>query len=175
MRQAANETIVTAAGPAREPAGGAAAAVATSWLVCRVGTRLCAIPLAQVMEVMRQLPIEPVAGAPPFVRGLSLIRGAAVPVIDAGLLLGEAATSGGRLLTVRIGGRSIALAVDLVLGVRAFADDLRSAMPPLMRDAANETIAAIGILDAELLFFLRTTLCVPDELFDRLPAAGARQ
>ncbi len=167
----ANEATV--AEPGRGPSGSAITGGRTSWLLCRVGTRLCAIPLARVIEVMRQLPIEVVPGAPAFVRGLSVIRGAAVPVVDAGMLLGEAATEGGRLLTVRTGSRTAGLAVDLVLGVHAFADDMRSAMPPLMRDAAAETIAAIGILDAELLFFLRTTLSVPDELFDRAAMVGA--
>ena len=161
MQQVANEAAATATAPA-------------SWLLCRAGSHLCAIPLVHVKEVMRGLPIEPVGGAPAFMRGLSVIRGTVVPVVDAGLLLGETATEAGRLLTIWTGSRTVALAVDMVLGIRAFADDVRSAMPPLMRDAAGETIAAIGTLDAELLFFLRTTLRVPDELHDRLTLAGVR-
>ena len=173
MRQLVNEASVAEPGPG--PAGSAAAAAGTWWLLCRAGRRLCAIPLAQVIEVMRPLPIEQVSGAPSFVRGLSLIRGAPVPVIDAGLLLGEAASAGRRLLTVRTGARTVALAIDMVIGVHAFADEMRSALPPLVRDAAGEAIAAIGTLDAELLFFLRASLSVPDELIDRLAITGARQ
>jgi purine-binding chemotaxis protein CheW len=170
MRQLANEVT----GPRRGSSGDEAASARTSWLLCRAGSHLCAIPLAYVIEVMRQLSIETVAGAPPFVLGLSVVRGAVVPVIDAGLLLGEAATAARRLVAIRSGSRTVMLAVDLVLGVRTFADDVRNALPPLLRNAAGETIAAIGTLDAELLFFLRTSLSVPDELLDRLTAAGAR-
>jgi hypothetical protein len=45
-------------------------------LLCRVDTRLCALPLATVLETLRRLSIEPLAGAPAFVLGRSVIRGA---------------------------------------------------------------------------------------------------
>ena len=170
MRQMANETTA-AAEALRERSDGVASAGRTSWLLCRAGSHLCAIPLAQVIEIMRHLPIETIAGAPPFVRGLCVIRGAVVPVIDSGLLLGEVATDAARLVAIRTGSRTAALAVDLVLGIHALADDVRNALPPLMRNAASETIAAVGTLDAELLFFLRTTLSVPEDL-PIAPAGG---
>jgi purine-binding chemotaxis protein CheW len=172
-QQMAKDEIAAAAEPQRGRLGDAALVARTSWLLCRAGTHLCAIALAQVIEVMRALPIEAVAGAPSFIRGLCVIRGNALPVIDAGLLLGEGATAAHRLLTIRSGRRTVALAVDTVLGVHALGDDTRNALPPLMRNAAREAVAAIGTLDAELLFFLRATLSVPDELLDRLIGAGA--
>jgi purine-binding chemotaxis protein CheW len=145
----------------------------TSWLLCRAGTHLCAIPLGHVIEILRVLPIEAVAGAPRYVRGLCIIRGSAVPVVDTGLLIGEQATKSERLVTIRAGGRTIALAAETVLGIRTIGAETLNALPPLLRDAASETIAAIGNLDAELLFFLRTALVVPQELLDRLDAGGA--
>src|ERR1700726_254760 len=89
----------------------------TTWLLCRAGTQLCALPLEHVVEIMRGLPAEPVAGAAPYVRGLSVIRGAPVPVIDAGLLVGQYATENAQLVTIRVEGRTIALAVQSVLGL----------------------------------------------------------
>jgi purine-binding chemotaxis protein CheW len=145
----------------------------TFWLLCRAGTLLCAIPLEHVIEILRVLPIETVAGAPPYVRGLCIIRGAAVPVVDTGVLIGEQATKSGRLITIRAGSRTIALAAETVLGIRAIGAETLNELPPLLRDAAGETIAAIGTLDTELLFFLRTTLIVPPELLDRLELDGA--
>jgi purine-binding chemotaxis protein CheW len=143
------------------------------WLLCRAGAHLCAMPLDQVIEIMRMLPIEAVSGAPPYVRGLCIIRGTPVPVVDAGLLVGEQATRSARLVTIRAGSRTIALATETVLGVRAIGSEAFDLLPPLLRDAASETITAIGILDAELLFFLRTARMVPADLFDRLDADGA--
>ena len=51
-------------------------------LIVMAGARACAIPLDYVAETMRPLPIEPVAGTPGFVRGVSVIRGAPTPVVD---------------------------------------------------------------------------------------------
>lgn len=144
-----------------------------SWLLCRAGTLLCAIPLEHVVETLRVLPIEPVSGAPGYVRGLCIIRGAAVPVVDAGLLLGDQPTRSERLITIRTGSRTIALAVETVLGISAIGEETCTALPPLLRDAASEAIAAIGTLDAELLIFLRATRIIPPELLDRLAVDGA--
>jgi purine-binding chemotaxis protein CheW len=145
----------------------------SSWLLCRAGTLLCAIPLEHVIEILRVLPIEAVSGAPPYVRGLCIIRGAAVPVVDTGLLVGDQPTRSERLVTIRTGSRTVALAAETVLGIWAIGGESFKELPPLLRDAARETIAAIGTLDAELLFFLRATRIVPQELLDRLGPDGA--
>jgi purine-binding chemotaxis protein CheW len=173
----AGEATATAGRPARErsdaTANGPNEAARAAWLVCRAGTRLCAAPIEHVIEIMRVLPIEVVSGAPRYVRGLCIIRGAPVPVVDAGLLLGDQTTRCERLVAIRTGSRTIALAVETVLGVRAIAAEACNLLPPLLGEAAAETIAAIGIVDAELLFFLRTARIVPEELLDRLAADGA--
>ena len=56
-------------------------------LLVRCGESLCALPLAGVLEIMRPLPCEPVQNAPEFVLGMSLIRGAFVPVVDLAALV----------------------------------------------------------------------------------------
>src|SRR4051812_28054387 len=92
-----------------------------SLLVCRVGSRLCGLPLAQVVETMRPLPIEPLAHLPSFVDGLSLIRGRPVPVLDARRLMGVDGEPGvrTRFVTLELAEGSAVLAVDAVLGVRS--------------------------------------------------------
>ena len=141
-----------------------------SWLVYRAGTHLCALPLQDVVEIMRMLPIEQLSGAPSYVRGLCIIRGSPVPVVDTGSLIGDHATRAGRLVAVRIGGRIVALAVEAVVGIRAIAAQASAQLPPLLRDAAIETVEAIGTLDAELLLLLRTARIVPEDMFSRLDA-----
>jgi chemotaxis signal transduction protein len=65
------------------------------WITCRISKYSFAIPIEQVIEVMRPLPVETISGIPSFVSGLSVIRGSPVPVIDTGLLLtGREARSG---------------------------------------------------------------------------------
>ena len=141
-----------------------------SWLLCRSGAHLFALPLATVIETMRPLPIKVVAGAPTCVRGMAIVRGAPVPVVDFGRLLRDEATQFERLVTVATGTRTIALGVEAVLGIRSIGPEQLGELPPLLSAAASETIAAIGTLDAELLFCLRDARIVPEDLFDRLDA-----
>jgi purine-binding chemotaxis protein CheW len=125
-----------------------------SWLLCRAGSHLCALPLAQILEVMRPLPIEPLAEAPAFMRGIAVIRGGPVAVIDLGHLLGQTRTKPARFVTTRVGGRILGLAVTEVLGVRRD-DQIGSHAPvPLLREAAREAVSSIGALDSEALLFL---------------------
>lgn len=138
------------------------------WLLCRIGSGLCALPLDTVVEIMRPLPVEPVASPPVFVRGLSVIRGEPVPVIDLSLLLGGATVEPTRLVLIALGARKIALAVEAVRGVRP-ADPARTKdLPPLLRDASGEAIAAIGTLDAELLLVLQSGRLVPESVLKRI-------
>jgi purine-binding chemotaxis protein CheW len=136
----------------------------SSWLLCRTGMHLCALPVEHVIEIMRTQPIEPVAGAPPYVRGLCTMRGAPVPVVDIGLLHGAEPTRAGRFVAIRTGSRTTAFAVEAVDGLRAFRPEAFKLLPPLLQGAPTAAIAAIGILDAELLFFLHAARMVPDDL-----------
>lgn len=122
---------------------------------------------------MRPLPVTPLARSPAFVRGLSVIRGGPVPVVDLGALLGgsdpEKAT---RFVTLRLDGRCVALAVDGVLGVQDLTGTL-SSLPPLLADASAEAVSALGVLDAELVFVLEAARLVPDSVWQALEARGS--
>ena len=144
-------------------------------LICRVQGRLCGLPLEHVLETMRPLPTEGIAGAANFVRGLAVIRGAPVPVIDTARLLGVTDAHADRFITVNAGERVVALAVDSVLGVRAVPALSLRELPPLLLDAAAQAVAAIGLLDAELLLVLRSACLLPDEAWGAgiAPGAGA--
>ena len=133
-------------------------------LLCRVGTRLCALPLECVIEMTRPLTIDAVAGAPEFVLGLSIVRGSAVPIVDAGQLLGGKRSSPTRVVMLRVGERRVGLAVDEVIGVRSVDGGSLDEMPPLLRSAHAAVVSAIGTLDAELLMILKAVRIVPDEL-----------
>ncbi len=124
------------------------------WLLCRAGERLCALPLGSVVETLRPLPIEPVVGAPDFVLGLSIIRGAPVPVVDVSRLLSGRASSPARLVVVKAGERRVAMAVDGIIGIRPIAADQLRDLPPLLRDAGADVVSAVGTLDAEFFMVL---------------------
>lgn len=134
---------------------------AASWLLCRAGSRAFALPISDVIETLRVLPIEQLAGAPPFVRGLCLVRGVAVVVLDTGALFGEKALAYQRIVTVRIGERTIGFLAESVVGIRTIPAGALAQLPALLSEV--ETIGAIANLDDELVFFLRTARAISED------------
>jgi purine-binding chemotaxis protein CheW len=127
-----------------------------------------------VIETMRPLPIEGIAGMPPFVRGLAVIRGAPVPVVDLAVLVGATETRAcTRFVLLRLDNRRVALAVSAVVGVRDLGAASLEEMPPVLRGANAEMVEAIGTLDAELLVVLRASRVLPEETSKLLDAREA--
>jgi len=135
-------------------------------LICRLRTCLCALPLEDIVETLRPLPIEPVSGAPGYVLGLSIIRGVPLPVVDVSQLLSGRTSTPVRLVVVKTGERRVAMAVDNVVGIRQIpADQLRD-LPPLLRDAGAAVVSAVGTLDAELFMVLSGSRIIPEGFLD---------
>jgi len=150
-----------------------AAAAPLLALLCRARSRLCALPLEHLVESMRPLPVVPLAGVPPFVSGVSIIRGAPVPVMDLGSFLGVAEPpQPTRFVTLRAGHRQVALAVEEILGLRGLLPASLDEMPPLLGHASEQAVRAVGTLDAELLLALRTARLVPESVWRALEAEG---
>jgi purine-binding chemotaxis protein CheW len=139
-------------------------------LLCRVDARLCALPLESVVETTRPLPIEPVVGAPEFVRGLSIVRGVAVPIVDAERLLGGGGSTPTRFVLLHVGERMVGLAVEAVVGVRQIGGASLQELPPLLRSADANVVSTIGTLDSELLVVLQAMRIVPDAFFAAVDA-----
>lgn len=143
------------------------------FLLARAASRTCAVPLAHVVETMRPLPVRDVRGAPDFVAGVSVIRGAPTPVVTLGALLG-APSAPGRFVTLRLGARALALAVDGVVGIHEIPEADLQSLPPLLQGAQGEIVEAVGTLDAELLVVLRAARILPDELWRSLSLQEGR-
>ena len=145
-----------------------------SVLLCSSGQRLYALPLTHVREIMRALPVDPVPAMPDFLLGLALIRGAPVPVLDCARLVGRARSPGvARFVTLTLGQRQLALAVDGVLGVRQLSAATLAEVVPLLDSSDAGLVQSIATHDAELLLVLRTGRMVPDTLWEGLAAGGA--
>jgi purine-binding chemotaxis protein CheW len=134
-----------------------------------VAGRLCALDLAHVVETMRPLPIEPMAGGPPFVLGLSIIRGIPTPVFDLAAWMGLPTAPPTRFVSVVAGSRHVAIAVTAVTGVRTLEASELQAVPPLVQEAAAGHVQAVGTLDAHLLVVLSAARLLPD---DAWPVTG---
>lgn len=133
---------------------------------------MCGLPLEHVRETMRPLPVQELGRMPSFVRGLSIIRGQATPVLDARRLLGgPAEVSTGRYVMLELGERSAALAVDEVLGVRSVDSETLASLPAVLSEPDNQHVAALGTLDAQLLVVLAHAQLVPDAVWQQLERA----
>ena len=144
----------------------------TSILVVKAGLRRCALRISDVIETMRPLPTEPVRESPIFIRGLSIIRGAPVPVVDLAMLLGDSAPAEVfRFVSMRVGKRRLALALREVLGLRTLEDSLLEGMPPLLCEK-NSMLDAVGVLDSEFVLLLGTARIIPDDAWAALEKSG---
>jgi purine-binding chemotaxis protein CheW len=143
---------------------------ATRSLVVRVQSRVCAVPLIHVLETMRPLPVESIAGLPSFVRGVSIIRGVLTPVVDLGAILGTPGEGAERFVTLRLGERQVALSVDEVLGVRELDASKIQELPPLLQGVSQDVIETLGTLDEGFLTVLRASWELADEVWQALDA-----
>jgi purine-binding chemotaxis protein CheW len=134
-------------------------------LFARFGDTVGAIPIERIVETMRPLPTAALANAPAFVRGLAIVRGVALPVIDGPhVIAGRPAELGdhARFVTLQLGEQHAALLVDEVVGVRRLAEDRFAALPPLAGTAPAEMMRAVGAVDARLLVILDAARLVAD-------------
>ncbi len=138
-------------------------------LFVTAGEHVCALPLSHVREVMRPQPIECIPSSLAFVRGVAMIRGEPTPVIDLGLLLGDAdGIDPDRFVTLAIGARTVAVAVSSVRAVRTLDGRAFTELPPLLQDADSQHVERLGRLDAELVLVLQAARLAPDACWPEL-------
>ncbi|MBB5190742.1 purine-binding chemotaxis protein CheW [Silvimonas terrae] len=141
----------------------------TPWLICQNNHNEYAFALCDVIETMRPLAPHPFAGMPGFVLGVATLRGQAVPVVDMTALMGASRTAPpGRYVTLRIGARVVAVAVDSVIGLRRLDPAAQTDLPPLLSEAAAHTVSAIAALDSGLLLVLQSAHLIPQAVWQAL-------
>ncbi len=116
-----------------------------SALLARIGTEQFAFPLGEVLEVVDAPPIGALALLPAGVVGQVEHRGALLPVLDVGRLLGarRASHSGGVLLLVDVDGDRAALWADDVVDLVAV-DPAR--VRPVPGAGATGTVVLEGVM-----------------------------
>jgi purine-binding chemotaxis protein CheW len=144
-------------------------------LVITAGARNFAIPVRHVCEILRPQAIEAVVGMPDYVLGLCIVRGTLIPVVDLQALSGgrSEGINHGRLVILKLGDRRLALGVESVEGLRKLPAAAFDALPSLLGDGAVELVESVGLRDTQLLFVLRASRIVPEEVWTAVAAAGA--
>lgn len=137
-------------------------------LLCRSGSRICALPIIEVVEVLRPLTVESIAGVAGVVRGAAVVRGMVVPVVGLTEILGLPPEPEARWVVLRVGARRAVLAVAQVLGVAPLA--AQPGVEPLLREGLHEAVAAMGAVDEGLLMLLEGSRVVPESVWAEVAA-----
>jgi purine-binding chemotaxis protein CheW len=130
---------------------------------------MCAMPVQQVIETMRPQPVQALAGTPDYILGVSVIRGTPVPVVDLAALLHGQRREPTRLVTVKAGSRTAALAVDEVAGVVAIPPASLESLSPLL-GAQSGAASSVGVAGTGVLLLLDGARMVPDDVWEALAA-----
>ena len=142
-----------------------------SYLIVRVAGRLLALPVDHVAEVLRFPALEAgTAGhAGAALLGFATLRGALVPVLGLGALLGFENNlldvTAARVVSARVDGLPVALVVDEVIGVRSV--DAASLQAISLPGGAEQVW---GTFDAGFAQMIEAGGLVPGELWTALQA-----
>jgi len=112
-----------------------------------VGGGAVAIEVSQLREIVRHRSATPLPGAPTPIEGVIDLRGALVPVVDLGRLLGGERLRLGprsRIAVVEVDGMAIGLAVDAAVQILAVPSDALADPPTLaMQSGCGATRAMV--------------------------------
>ena len=97
-----------------------AAAPTTDLLRFRIGGQVRALRLAEIASLHADLPITHLPATTPAMLGVSMVRGALIPIYDAGRLLGVAPMTHPRWIVLT---RGLGLAFDVFEGFARVTDD----------------------------------------------------
>ncbi|HMM45999.1 MAG TPA: chemotaxis protein CheW [Candidatus Macondimonas sp.] len=115
-------------------------------LIFAAANRKWALPQRWVAEVMRLPRRVRIPNAPEGLLGMVNLRGALVPVLDAGFLLGLHGGSGAEttVIVLRQGRQWVGLAVGQILGLQNFPAELRRDVPPSGLSPSARWLGVIG-------------------------------
>lgn len=142
-------------------------------LLVRARSWLCALPVVDIIETMRSLPIVSFASGLRFLRGISVVRGAPVPIVDLAALLGAEDGAGGRMfVAMRCGAKRYCLEVDEVVGISDIDVGKLEKAPPLLSGVMAEYVERLAVLDGQVLVTLETARLIPQEVWHSLAEQG---
>ncbi len=118
------------------------------------------VDIDAVESIIKLPPIAPVPRAPAFVKGVTNLRGAVLPVIDLrerfGLPAGEASTDT-RIVVVEMNGRNVGMVVDAVTEVLRVPQENIEPPPSIVITPDSTFITGIAKVDERLIILLELT------------------
>ncbi len=129
-----------------------------SVLVFAAGEAWYALPSANAGEIVTLPPLTKLPGAQPHMLGVFAHRGEVIPVLDLGMMMGEAPLASNRVVVVRVQGGSFALLATRIAAVEEVPAKL-SPLGPLgisavLREPVEAAGQSVNVIDVEGLFGL---------------------
>lgn len=127
------------------------------YLAFTIGAEEYGIDILTVQEIRGCDPVTRIAGAPPFVRGVTNLRGDIVPVVDMRMKLGLGSVQYDAftvVIVLNIEDRVVGMVVDRVSDVLTLRDqDIRPA-PDLVATVDTRHVLGLGTIDGRMLILL---------------------
>jgi purine-binding chemotaxis protein CheW len=134
-----------------------------------LGREECAVPITDVHQIIRDVPVTPVPNVNEHVEGVLNLRGVVVPILDLKHRLGLGVRTLGprhRLLILEIGGRLVGFSVDAVTGVLEFEESALQPPPDIVlarmeagfiRGVVTRADSVVILLDTKEVLNVHTT------------------
>jgi purine-binding chemotaxis protein CheW len=130
---------------------------AEQWVVFALAGEQYGLSISVVDSIVRLQAITAVPGAPPFVEGVTNLRGTVLPVIDLHKrfdLPAQEATSEARIIVTEPNGDKVGMIVDAVLAVRPVPAETVEPPSPLVATVDSSFITGIAKVEDEQLVIL---------------------
>lgn len=110
------------------------------------------VPVARVQEIVGLMPVTPLPGSPPHVRGVANLRGTVVPILDMRARLGLPSADGidRVIIVVRLDTRRVGLFVDRVCEVMHIDHSMIEAPPTVGSADASSLILGLAKADGRV-------------------------
>jgi purine-binding chemotaxis protein CheW len=115
------------------------------------------VDIAAVESIIKMQAITAVPQAPPFVEGVTNLRGVVLPVIDLRKRFGlnaETSTKHSRIVVVGIDGIKVGMVVDAVSEVLRIPEEAIEPPPPMVTNLETQFITSIAKLENKLVILL---------------------
>ena len=124
------------------------------------------INVMQVQEVLREIEVAPVPGAPHYVTGIINLRGNVVTVIDSRKRFGlpeKEPDDSTRIVIIEAGEHVVGILVDSVAEVVDLKREQIETSPNVGNDESSKYIEGVATLDGELLILIDINKLLTDE------------
>lgn len=140
-------------------------AIGAELITISIGEQYFAIDVMQVREIRGWTTSTPLPHAPPHVLGMINLRGAILPVIDLGSLLGLGATTvspSAVVMVAQIGSEQMGLLVDAVCDIVTVAEGMLQEAPSVGGGRVREFVSGVMTTEQGIVTLLNLDHVMPD-------------